>query len=612
MTLNTFHSAGVATKNVTLGIPRLKELLDGTRNPKTPCVTIRLLPGYRDSELVADYIASTLPLTRLGDLVSGCDIVDLGAADLPRHVRSVLEMEELLTGCTYDGLAMRLELNEELMRKRQLTPPMVRKTLAERTHKRSVVLASEATSLEWFLLIKFLELPDIIEHGGLTTEHESMLIHNVMRVLFDIVGVSGHPKVTSAQSGAAKRMPTREMEPKDERVIHAYGSCLADIVVAPCVDWNRTTSNDVCEVLSVLGIEACAHVLFEQIKSVVSFDGTYVDDRHVAVIVETMTRGGALMSLTRHGFNREATSPLMRCSFEETTDVLYQAALNADCENARCVSTSIMLGQTAHFGTGSVKVMFRRKGGCATQSKPRRRVLRSTRRSFIDGAAAPTAEYVIDNVKPVGPRIGDRSQEPTAPPQRKRPRSSRRRRRAFFLVCVRVRVGQINCRVHKNCRSAFNTSLSVQWRSCARALSEDLHGRGRKAFKKKSCTPPQDARPRRNSAPARAPRSRRRAWPNVDRLGGAAGVHEDGGKHHGRLVGGHPHVHVPPEDEGLGKGQVARQGVRDSSVSGVEEQDVVLGDVQLHQDAELDEHGGDRRRPRHPDGPERVEKGVRV
>ena len=59
MTLNTFHSAGVATKNVTLGIPRLKELLDGTRNPKTPCVTIRLLPGYRDSELVADYIAST-------------------------------------------------------------------------------------------------------------------------------------------------------------------------------------------------------------------------------------------------------------------------------------------------------------------------------------------------------------------------------------------------------------------------------------------------------------------------------------------------------------------------------------------------------------------------
>ena len=259
---------------------------------------------------------------------------------------------------------------------------MVRKTLAERTHKRSVVLASEATSLEWFLLIKFLELPDIIEHGGLTTEHESMLIHNVMRVLFDIVGVSGHPKVTSAQSGAAKRMPTREMEPKDERVIHAYGSCLADIVVAPCVDWNRTTSNDVCEVLSVLGIEACAHVLFEQIKSVVSFDGTYVDDRHVAVIVETMTRGGALMSLTRHGFNREATSPLMRCSFEETTDVLYQAALNADCENARCVSTSIMLGQTAHFGTGSVKVMFRRKGGCATQSKPRRRVLRSTRRSF--------------------------------------------------------------------------------------------------------------------------------------------------------------------------------------------------------------------------------------
>ena len=40
MTLNTFHLAGVSDKNVTLGIPRLRELLDISDNIKTPLMTV--------------------------------------------------------------------------------------------------------------------------------------------------------------------------------------------------------------------------------------------------------------------------------------------------------------------------------------------------------------------------------------------------------------------------------------------------------------------------------------------------------------------------------------------------------------------------------------------
>jgi hypothetical protein len=36
MTLNTFHFAGVSAKNVTLGVPRLKEIINVSKNPKTP------------------------------------------------------------------------------------------------------------------------------------------------------------------------------------------------------------------------------------------------------------------------------------------------------------------------------------------------------------------------------------------------------------------------------------------------------------------------------------------------------------------------------------------------------------------------------------------------
>lgn len=47
MTLNTFHFAGSSDRNVTLGVPRLQELLDASKNIKTPGVTIYFHPRYK-------------------------------------------------------------------------------------------------------------------------------------------------------------------------------------------------------------------------------------------------------------------------------------------------------------------------------------------------------------------------------------------------------------------------------------------------------------------------------------------------------------------------------------------------------------------------------------
>lgn len=44
MTLNTFHFAGSSDRNVTLGVPRLQELLDASRNIKTPYMTLYFKP----------------------------------------------------------------------------------------------------------------------------------------------------------------------------------------------------------------------------------------------------------------------------------------------------------------------------------------------------------------------------------------------------------------------------------------------------------------------------------------------------------------------------------------------------------------------------------------
>lgn len=51
MTLNTFHYAGVSAKNITLGVPRLQEILNVSRKPRTPSMTVFLMgPATQDKE----------------------------------------------------------------------------------------------------------------------------------------------------------------------------------------------------------------------------------------------------------------------------------------------------------------------------------------------------------------------------------------------------------------------------------------------------------------------------------------------------------------------------------------------------------------------------------
>ena len=73
------------------------------------------------------------------------------------------------------------------------------------------------------------------------------------------------------------------------------------------VDYRRTTSNHITDIFRVLGIEACRLSVLNELRHVISFDGAYVNYRHLAMLVDTMTYRGHLMAITRHGINRYLT-----------------------------------------------------------------------------------------------------------------------------------------------------------------------------------------------------------------------------------------------------------------------------------------------------------------
>ena len=90
----------------------------------------------------------------------------------------------------------------------------------------------------------------------------------------------------------------------------------------PSVDPVRTTSNHIVEIFQVLGIEAVRKALEKEMNHVISFDGSYVNYRHLSLLCDIMTCRGHLMAVTRHGINRQEIGALMRCSFEETVSLV--------------------------------------------------------------------------------------------------------------------------------------------------------------------------------------------------------------------------------------------------------------------------------------------------
>ena len=71
MTMRTFHYAGVAEINVTLGLPRLIEIMDARKTPSTPTMTIFLNDEWatnRDKAREVSWQIEAAPLHEFGDI----------------------------------------------------------------------------------------------------------------------------------------------------------------------------------------------------------------------------------------------------------------------------------------------------------------------------------------------------------------------------------------------------------------------------------------------------------------------------------------------------------------------------------------------------------------
>lgn len=147
-----------------------------------------------------------------------------------------------------------------------------------------------------------------------------------------------------------------EARQEKEWVLETDGVNLKNVMCLDGVDFTRTYSNSCVEVFNVLGIEAARAAIMKELRGVIEFDGSYVNYRHLALLCDLMTHRGHLMAITRHGINRADTGALMRSSFEETVEILMEAAAVGERDDCHGIAENVMFGQMAPMGTGAFEV----------------------------------------------------------------------------------------------------------------------------------------------------------------------------------------------------------------------------------------------------------------
>ncbi|EGN92710.1 hypothetical protein SERLA73DRAFT_98944 [Serpula lacrymans var. lacrymans S7.3] len=370
MTLNTFHYAGVSSKNVTLGVPRLKEIINVATNIKTPSLSVYLESDIAEevSGMLAKNVQQELAYTSLRTVTAAVEIwydpdpsstiieedsvfVESFFAIPDEEIESKLHLQS--------PWLLRLELDRAKMIDRKLTMSYVAGRIAESFKTDLFVIWSEDNSEKLIIRCRVLGGGDKEDDDGLGSIEEDIFLRQLENTMLNSVSLRGvkdiervfllqHDKVYFNDEGSIKS--------KKEWVLETDGVNLKTVMCIDGVDFRRTYSNSCVEVFNVLGIEAARAAIMKELRGVIEFESSYVNYRHLALLCDLMTHRGTLMAITRHGINRADTGALMRCSFEETVEILMEAAAVGEKDDCHGIAENVMFGQMAPMGTGAFEV----------------------------------------------------------------------------------------------------------------------------------------------------------------------------------------------------------------------------------------------------------------
>jgi DNA-directed RNA polymerase subunit A" len=300
MTMRTFHYAGVAEIDVTLGLPRLIEIVDARREPSTPMMTIHLSPeisGVRDT------------VKKLGWELEETTVSDIGTISTNLADMTII-----------------IDITEKQLLQRSMTMADVSEKIGEVTG----------------LKIDVNENRLVVHPEGQSYRDLLQMVETIRTIL--LKGIKGITRVVIRKEDY-------------EYVIYTQGSALKKVIHFEGVDAARTKTNNINEIAEVLGIEAARNATINEALDTLSEQGLTVDIRHIMLVSDMMCIDGEVKQIGRHGISGEKASVLSRAAFEVTVNHLLDAAVAGEVDELTGVTENVIVGQPIQLGTGDVELI---------------------------------------------------------------------------------------------------------------------------------------------------------------------------------------------------------------------------------------------------------------
>jgi DNA-directed RNA polymerase subunit A" len=305
MTMRTFHFAGVVEMNVTLGLPRLIEIVDARRIPSTPSMTIYLTEKYRKNQ------------DKVAELIKNLENT------------TIIDVADIITDVSNMELTIKLDRNK--------------------AKERLVSMGDLLSALEKRKGIIYNQVDD--DNISIKLQQESFKALYQTQEQLKLTPIKGVSKI----SRAIARLDKKE----DAWIIYTQGSNLREVLNIEGVDATRTTTNDIIEIENVFGIEAARNAIYREAENTLSEQGLNVDKRHLMLVADMMSFSGAVRAVGRQGISGRKSSVLARAAFEITSKHLLKAGLLGEIDPLAGVAENIIVGQPITLGTGAVDLVYK-------------------------------------------------------------------------------------------------------------------------------------------------------------------------------------------------------------------------------------------------------------
>lgn len=369
MTLNTFHLAGVAAKsNVTRGVPRLKELLKVTENPKAISITAYLKPEFRENKDKVREVVQDLELTLLRDITVKAAIYydPTDESTIVSEDNELIQFYKLFeqrenevdgeSGETpkWSNWLLRLELDRERMFNKNISMDDISFILNDRFSENISLVYSDFNSKKLVMRIRLTTDEKTLGFGddlaGIKKFQNKILNGIVIR------GVPGIRAATFRKHADLLEHVGGEYKPVEQYVIDTDGSNFLEVMNHPAIDGSRIYTTHIHDIYNNLGIEAARAVLMSELIGL--FEEAGVNYRHLGLLTDVMTHKGRFMMVARYGINKNDIGPLAKASFEETGKILLNAALFGEVDPITGISANIMTGQPIRAGTSFTQILL--------------------------------------------------------------------------------------------------------------------------------------------------------------------------------------------------------------------------------------------------------------